>query len=167
MTKDPVPPKYNTDFEVQSLDEAEIADSPNAAWSSYLKYIIAGIFFGIVLIKSEVVSWFRIQEMFRFQSFHMYGIIGSAVCVGMLSVFLIKKYKIKTLIVAGGVAANAHLRNEMKKITGKNVKLLFPTPLLSTDNSIMIGIAGYLNFMKNKKKVPNPESIKADGNLKL
>lgn len=47
------------------------------------------------MVKSEAVSWFRIQEMFRFQSFHMYGIIGTAVIVGVLSVFLIKKFKIK------------------------------------------------------------------------
>ncbi len=79
----------------------------------------------------------------------------------------IEKYKIKTLIVAGGVAANQHLRNEMKKATGKKVKMLFPTRELSTDNSLMIGIAGYLNFIKNKKKVPRAESIKATGNLKL
>ena len=55
------------------------------------------MFFGIVLTKAEVISWFRIQEMFRFQSFHMYGIIGSAVAIGAVSVFLIKKFKIKTI----------------------------------------------------------------------
>ncbi len=63
----------------------------------HLKYIIAGMIFGVVLIKSEAVSWFRIQEMFRFQSFHMYGIIGSAVSVGVISILLIKKFKIKTI----------------------------------------------------------------------
>ncbi len=62
-----------------------------------LKFLIVGFFFGFVLIKAEVISWFRIQEMFRFQAFHMYGIIGVAVMVGMLSVFLIKKYNVKTL----------------------------------------------------------------------
>ncbi|MGN7787027.1 DUF6691 family protein [Niabella sp. 22666] len=56
-----------------------------------------GILFGIVFVKAEVISWFRIQEMFRLQSFHMYGIIGSAIITGMLSVFLIKKYNIKTI----------------------------------------------------------------------
>jgi len=56
-----------------------------------------GILFGIVFVKAEVVSWFRIQEMFRLQSFHMYGIIGSAVLVGMISVWLIKKFDIKTI----------------------------------------------------------------------
>ncbi len=63
----------------------------------YLKFLFIGIFFGIVLTKAEVTSWFRIQEMFRFQSFHMYGIIGSAVMIGMISVLLIKKMNIKTI----------------------------------------------------------------------
>ncbi|MGB0888561.1 MAG: DUF6691 family protein [Vicingaceae bacterium] len=63
----------------------------------YIKYILAGMVFGIILIKSEAVSWFRIQEMFRFQSFHMYGIIGSAVVVGIVSLQLIKYFKIKTI----------------------------------------------------------------------
>jgi uncharacterized protein len=56
-----------------------------------------GTLFGIVLVKSEVISWFRIQEMFHLQSFHMYGIIGSAIFVGMISVLIIKHFKIKTL----------------------------------------------------------------------
>ncbi len=63
----------------------------------HLKFLLSGIFFGILLTKAEVISWFRIQEMFRFQSFHMYGIIGSAVAVGMISVLLIKKFNIKTI----------------------------------------------------------------------
>ena len=88
----------NTDFEVRSLD----ADSYNESelthpWWYNLKYLIAGLLFGIILVKSEVISWFRIQEMFRLQSFHMYGVIGSAIAVGMLSVWLIKKYKVKTI----------------------------------------------------------------------
>ena len=62
-----------------------------------LVHFIIGVLFGIVLIKSEVVSWFRIQEMFRFQSFFMYGVIGSAVVVGAISVLLIKRFGIKTL----------------------------------------------------------------------
>jgi uncharacterized protein len=60
-----------------------------------LKYILAGILFGIVMSKSEAISWFRIQEMFRFQAFHMYGIIGTAVVLGAIAVFLIKKYNMK------------------------------------------------------------------------
>ncbi|PLK42377.1 DUF6691 family protein [Emticicia sp. TH156] len=62
-----------------------------------LKYLVVGIGFGIVFVKAEIISWFRIQEMFRFQSFHMYGVIGSAILVGMVSVYLIKKYNIKTM----------------------------------------------------------------------
>jgi len=60
-----------------------------------LKFILVGILFGIVMTKSEAVSWFRIQEMFRFQSFHMYGIIGVAVVVGAIMHFLIKSGKMK------------------------------------------------------------------------
>ena len=60
-------------------------------------YLLLGIFFGIVLTKSEVVSWFRIQEMFRFQAFHMYGIIGGAVVVAAVAVALIKKFDVKTV----------------------------------------------------------------------
>ena len=54
-----------------------------------------GIVFGIVMAKSEAISWFRIQEMFRFQAFHMYGIIGTAVVLGVAGVSLIKKFKIR------------------------------------------------------------------------
>src|SRR5882672_4753922 len=64
---------------------------------THVKFLFAGIVFGILLIKGEVISWFRIQEMFRLQSFHMYGVIGSAIAVGMLSVWLIKKFKLKTI----------------------------------------------------------------------
>ncbi|MEA9415026.1 MULTISPECIES: DUF6691 family protein [Flavobacterium] len=64
---------------------------------SNLKYMLVGIVFGIVFVKAEIISWYRIQEMFRLQSFFMYGVIGSAVAVGMLSVFLIKKFKVKTI----------------------------------------------------------------------
>lgn len=88
----------NMDFEVRSLDAVCINESRlQLPWWHNLKYLIAGIFFGIVLIKSEVISWFRIQEMFRLQSFHMYGVIGSAVLVGMISVWIIKKFRIRTI----------------------------------------------------------------------
>ncbi|MGZ4065000.1 MAG: DUF6691 family protein [Bacteroidia bacterium] len=62
-----------------------------------IKFLLAGIIFGIILVKSEVISWFRIQEMFRLQGFHMYGVIGSAIAVGMVSVLLIKRFNIKTI----------------------------------------------------------------------
>ena len=63
----------------------------------YIKYLILGTFFGIVLSKSEVISWYRIYEMFKFESFHMYGIIGSAVILGILITQIIKKTKMKSL----------------------------------------------------------------------
>ena len=63
----------------------------------FLLYALLGLFFGIVLVKSEVVSWFRIQEMFRFQSFHMYGILGSAVAVAASSVALMERFGARTL----------------------------------------------------------------------
>jgi uncharacterized membrane protein YedE/YeeE len=62
-----------------------------------IKFLLVGVLFGTVLTKTEAISWFRIQEMFRFQSFHMYGIIGSAIAVGMLSIWLIKKFKVKSI----------------------------------------------------------------------
>lgn len=61
-----------------------------------IKFLLFGIIFGIILTKAEVISWFRIQEMFRFQSFHMYGIIGSAILVGFTSIQLLKKFKVKS-----------------------------------------------------------------------
>src|SRR5699024_7639414 len=61
----------------------------------YFSYLAAGVFFGFILVKSEVVSWFRIQEMFRFDAFHMYGIIGAGVVVAMLSIQIIKRFNVK------------------------------------------------------------------------
>jgi len=88
----------NTDFEVRSLDTICVNESHlEHKWYHNIKYLLVGVIFGVVFVKSEVVSWFRIQEMFRLQSFHMYGIIGSAVVVGMISVWLIKKFNIKTI----------------------------------------------------------------------
>ncbi|MFB9110826.1 DUF6691 family protein [Flavobacterium gyeonganense] len=73
------------------------ASQQNESVFGNLKYLIVGIFFGIIFVKAEIISWFRIQEMFSLESFHMYGVIGSAVAVGLLSVQLIKKFNIKTL----------------------------------------------------------------------
>lgn len=88
----------NTDFETRSLDAVCINESQlTHHWYHNIKYLLVGILFGIVFVKSEVVSWFRIQEMFRLQSFHMYGIIGSAILVGMFSIWLIKRFDIKTI----------------------------------------------------------------------
>jgi uncharacterized membrane protein YedE/YeeE len=89
--------KYN-----QTEAEPVPCDAPNEqkaeeSFGSLLKYLILGIFFGIVFVKAEIISWFRIQEMFRLQSFFMYGVIGSAVVVGLISIQLIKRFNIKTI----------------------------------------------------------------------
>lgn len=68
-----------------------------------ISYLLVGILFGIVMTKSEAISWYRIQEMFRFQDFHMYGIIGVAVILGALMIFLMKKMGFKN--VEGDVAS--------------------------------------------------------------
>ncbi|HEY0612136.1 MAG TPA: DUF6691 family protein [Chitinophaga sp.] len=88
----------NTDFEVRSLDSvtATAAAPAHSRWLM-LRYMAVGIVLGIVFVKGEIISWFRIQEMFRLQSFHMYGVIGSAVVVSALSVWLIKRFSIKTI----------------------------------------------------------------------
>ncbi len=89
---------FDKDTDIRSLDAMCVNESRlSHKWYHNIKYIAAGILFGIVLVKAEIISWFRIQEMFRLQSFHMYGIIGSAVVVGMISIALIKKFKIKTI----------------------------------------------------------------------
>lgn len=88
----------NTDFETRSLDTICINESHlTHKWYHNLKYLVVGLAFGIVFVKAEIISWFRIQEMFRLQSFHMFGVIGSAVITGIVSVWLIKKLNIKTI----------------------------------------------------------------------
>ena len=88
----------NNDLEQRSLDAMCVNESElNHKWYYNFKYLLVGTFFGILFMKAEVISWFLIQEMFRLQSFHMFGIIGSAVFVAMISVFLIKKFNIKTI----------------------------------------------------------------------
>ena len=63
----------------------------------FLKFLLLGIIFGIIMTKAEIISWFRIYEMFRFESFHMYGIIGSAIVLGLLYIQIIKRFNIKTI----------------------------------------------------------------------
>ena len=88
----------DTDFEVRSLDTMCVNESHQQhPWWHNFKYMVVGIVFGVVFVKAEIISWFRIQEMFRLQSFHMYGVIGTAVIVGLITVTLIKKFKIKTM----------------------------------------------------------------------
>ena len=63
----------------------------------FFRYLFLGLIFGITLTKAEIISWYRIYEMFRFQSFHMYGVIGSAVVIGVILVQIIKRRKLKTI----------------------------------------------------------------------
>ena len=83
----------NKNTDTEGTNGSQLKDSG----FSNLKYLLVGIFFGIVFVKAEIISWFRIQEMFQLQSFFMYGVIGSAVVVGIISVQLIKKFNIKTI----------------------------------------------------------------------
>ena len=83
----------NKNTDTEGINGSQLNDSGFAN----LKYLVVGIFFGIVFVKAEIISWFRIQEMFQLQSFFMYGVIGSAVVVGIISVQIIKKFNIKTL----------------------------------------------------------------------
>jgi uncharacterized membrane protein YedE/YeeE len=94
------PQRYisTADYEVRSVDTICVNDTELIhPWWYNFKYLAVGVVFGIVFVKAEVISWFRIQEMFRLQSFHMYGVIGTAVVVGMVSVWLIKRLRVKTV----------------------------------------------------------------------
>jgi len=98
MEKQAIKQVEETDYEVRSLDSMCLNESNLVhPWYYNFKYSLVGILFGVVFIKAEIISWFRIQEMFRLESFHMYGVIGTAVLVGAISVFLIKKFGIKTI----------------------------------------------------------------------
>ncbi len=91
-------PVAKNEHDIRATDAICINESEKQhQWYYNLKYLLVGLVFGILFVKAEVISWFRIQEMFRLQSFHMYGIIGSAVVVGMFSVWLIKRFEIKTI----------------------------------------------------------------------
>ncbi|MCC9066508.1 DUF6691 family protein [Flavobacterium piscisymbiosum] len=83
----------NKNTDTEGINGSQIKDSG----LSNLKYMLLGIVFGIVFVKAEIISWYRIQEMFQLQSFFMYGVIGSAVVVGVISVQIIKRFNIKTI----------------------------------------------------------------------
>jgi uncharacterized membrane protein YedE/YeeE len=98
MSNISVAAKEQNEHDIRSMDSICINESGTQhKWYYNIKYLIVGLIFGVLFVKAEVVSWFRIQEMFRLQSFHMFGIIGSAVVVGMISVWLIKRFEIKTV----------------------------------------------------------------------
>ena len=93
----PTPATLN-DLQARELDSICVNESAlKHPWWYNLKYAAWGVLFGIVFVKAEIISWFRIQEMFRFESFHMYGVIGTAVVVGLISVQLIKRFKVRTI----------------------------------------------------------------------
>jgi uncharacterized membrane protein YedE/YeeE len=91
-------PQEVADLQVRELDSICVNESELVhPWWYNLKYTAWGVLFGIVFVKAEIISWFRILEMFRFENFHMYGVIGTAVLVGMISVLIIKRTKARTM----------------------------------------------------------------------
>jgi hypothetical protein len=82
-----------TDIDIDDAASYRAGDRP----APFAIYLLLGIAFGVVLTRSEVVSWFRIQEMFRFQSFRMYGIIGSAIATAAVSVAIIKNVQLRAI----------------------------------------------------------------------
>lgn len=91
-------PQDLADLKARELDSICVNESElKHPWWYNFKYAAWGILFGIVFVKAEIISWFRIQEMFRFESFHMYGVIGTAVIVGLFSVQLIQRLKLRTV----------------------------------------------------------------------
>lgn len=98
MRSNPSVQDMDTNVEVKSSTTGVVNSTQRAyPWWYDLKYLLVGVIFGIIFVKAEIISWFRIQEMFRLQSFYMYGVIGSAIAVGMLSIWLIKRFNIPTL----------------------------------------------------------------------
>lgn len=91
-------PQDLPDLKARELDSICVNESElQHPWWYNFKYAAWGVLFGIVFVKAEIISWFRIQEMFRFESFHMYGVIGTAVFVGLISVQLIQRLKLRTV----------------------------------------------------------------------
>lgn len=87
-----------SEYDVRAADAMCINESQlQHPWWYNFKYAAVGLVFGIAFVKAEIISWFRIQEMFRLQSFHMYGVIGTGVVLGVISVWLIKRFKIRTI----------------------------------------------------------------------
>jgi len=97
MNQNNMPPSA-AEYQNRTLDTMCVNESTlTHKWYHNLKYLAVGIIFGITFVKAEIISWYRIQEMFRFQSFHMYGVIGTAVLTGIVSVWLIKRTGVKTI----------------------------------------------------------------------
>ena len=131
--------------------------------------LLIGIFLGIIFMKAEVLSWFRIQEMFAFQSFHMYGIIGSAIAVGALSVFIIRKVGAKS-IEGNRIELNDKAPNYKSAYIGGTIFGLgwamtgaCPGPMYALVGSgttvflisIVMGILGVLTYAALRSKLPH------------
>ena len=135
---------------------------------NFLAFLI-GIFLGIIFMKAEVLSWFRIQEMFAFQSFHMYGIIGSAIAVGALSVWIIRKAQTKS-IEGNVIELNEKAPNYKSAYIGGTIFGLgwamtgaCPGPMYALVGSgttvflisIVMGILGVLAYAALRSKLPH------------
>ena len=131
--------------------------------------LLIGIFLGIIFMKAEVLSWFRIQEMFAFQSFHMYGIIGSAIAVGSLSVLIIRKLGAKS-IEGNVIELNDKAPNYKSAYIGGTIFGLgwamtgaCPGPMYALVGSgttvllisIVMGILGVLTYAALRSKLPH------------
>jgi len=131
--------------------------------------LLIGIFLGIIFMKAEVLSWFRIQEMFAFQSFHMYGIIGSAIAVGALSVWIIRKLEAKS-IEGNRIELNDKAPNYKSAFIGGSIFGLgwamtgaCPGPMYALVGSgttvllisIVMGILGVLAYAALRSKLPH------------
>ena len=131
--------------------------------------LLIGIFLGIIFMKAEVLSWFRIQEMFAFQSFHMYGIIGSAIAVGALSVWIIRKVGAKS-IEGNVIELNDKAPNYKSAYIGGTIFGLgwamtgaCPGPMYALVGSgttvflisIVMGILGVLTYAALRSKLPH------------
>jgi len=90
-------PKVTGDTSPLDAPKEAASQAPEVHLAGLVMYVVIGVLFGIVLTKSEVISWFRIQEMFRFQAFHMYGVIGTAVLTAALSLQVIKRLGLRSL----------------------------------------------------------------------
>ena len=90
-------PQTTSQISSQTAARADRQTETGLSYQRLLVYLLLGVYFGVVLTKSEVISWFRIQEMFRFDAFHMYGIVGSAVAVAALSLWLIRRFEVRTV----------------------------------------------------------------------
>jgi uncharacterized protein len=131
--------------------------------------LLIGIFLGIIFMKAEVLSWFRIQEMFAFQSFHMYGIIGSAIAVGALSVWIIRKLEAKS-IEGNRIELNDKAPNYKSAFIGGSIFGLgwamtgaCPGPMYALVGSgttvllisIVMGILGVLAYAALRSRLPH------------